>query len=483
MTISHSNKVKIKCNAIESIEYIDGSLVITGGQPSSPPPKITESGATWTIDMECGRKGSSSVADKFKDTCGGAKHVYCPTAFSDKTPGKLNFYFGVRVGFSLSGETYFVEIYLGQGHVFLRNNWWIGGKCIANKKAVILNVPTIPTLDLAEVYTISGGISNFELKSWLATEHSHEQPNWLRAVPDSKAICDINLPGTHDSAAINALLSTPYACHSHTLSQQMLYGVRLLDIRLSVHENRGEFTFITCHGDIGPNEYQTFPSALDECRAFLSGNPSEFIAMSLKVDDWNKITNKTGAYTALANLLNGYPVYTSANMPTLGQVRGKIYLLNRMTNDLNLGVPIGWTDNTPGSWAGDKSNRNFRLYVQDKYTGLGSSTESAEEEKFRLFTQAIPVTSRGQMLLNFASGVQSVIYGVYIMGQLLEYFGKNDAGGRPARLGWSLFDYISTAYSTNVYGYINILQIIISSNFDYKGYTKSFKVDTGHEEL
>lgn len=121
MTSSHSNKVEIKNSEIESIQYLDDSLVIISGQPSSPPPIISKSGDTWTIDLQCGRKGSSSVASQFTQTCGGVGHVFSPTA-SDSSPGDLNFYFGIRVGFQLSGETYYVQFYLGQGHRALRNN-------------------------------------------------------------------------------------------------------------------------------------------------------------------------------------------------------------------------------------------------------------------------------------------------------------------------------------------------------------------------
>ena len=38
MTTSHHNKVVIKADSIKSIDYINHSLVITSGQPSSPPP-------------------------------------------------------------------------------------------------------------------------------------------------------------------------------------------------------------------------------------------------------------------------------------------------------------------------------------------------------------------------------------------------------------------------------------------------------------
>lgn len=483
MTSSHSNKIDITCGDIESIQYIVGSLTITDGQPSSPPPGISRSGDTWTIDMACGRKGSKAVADAFVQACGGAGQVCSPSALSDATPGDLNFFFGIRVGFRLGSDIGYLEFHVGQGHRASRNNWWIGGKCVANGGTAILVVPSSPSDGVMEVYTIEGGVSDLTFSPWLKPGTSPERPAWLKRIPDNRRICDINLPGTHDSAAINAWISTPYACHSHTLSEQLRFGVRLLDIRLSVHLDGGVFTFITCHGHIGLNEYQPFPSALDECRTFLSANPSEFIAMTLKVDDWNGVDDKAGAYAALEHLLDGYPVCRSADMQTLGAVRGHLYLLNRINGSLGLGVPIGWPDNTPGDWAPDNANRSFALHVQDKYNGLGNNAETAEQEKARLFIAALPASEAGDLSLDFASAVQVGFLGVYIADRVLGFFGSTPAGGRPARLGWTLFDYITSTYPTDTYGSIDVLQLLIASNFGYEGFEDAFRVNLGHDEL
>lgn len=479
MATSRSNKVKISNRSIISIEYIDNSLNITNGQPSTIPPSISQSGKDWTIEIKCGRKGSDGVASSFVSSCGGQGHLYSPGTFIDDKPGKLNFSFAVQVGFLIAGNNYYVELHLAQGHSGASNNWWIGGPCVAKSSSAILNIASIAGGDLIETYSITGGTSDFTLSPWIQTASNKEYPDWLKDVDDQELIGNINLPGTHDSAAINRYLTTPYACHSNTLSEQLRNGIRLLDIRLSVHEKSGQFSFITCHGDIGiwgSNEFQTLSSALDECSSFLSANDSEFMAMTLKVDDWNGITNKQGAYTALESLINGFPNTKSSSMPKLVDVRGKIFFMNRITNDLQFGVPIDWSDNTPGSNAYSNTQRSYELYVQDQYNGLGGVTDSATRIKLELFTAAIPVTTPGQMLLNYASAVQVGLLGVYIMPSLLQYFGNNQSSDRPARLGWSLFDYVSTTYPTNEYGQMNVIDMIISSNFSYKGYEKPFTV-------
>jgi len=305
---------------------------------------------------------------------------------------------------------------------------------------------------------------------------------WLREVPDATPIGDINVPGTHDSAAINTTFKTPYACHNTSLGQQLDSGVRLLDLRLKVKEADASYGFVTCHGNIGAHEYQSFDSALQECQKFLTSNPTEFVAMSLKVDDWNGATNKPAAYAALAALLQRYPVFSSRTMPSLRQVRGRIYLLNRMTEDLALGVPVGWSDNTTGSWASASPAREFRLYVQDQYEGL--PVLDSEAAKLAVFTAAFDKTGPGEMLLNVASATYAGIFGVYMTAHVLGYLGARPAAKRPARLGWALFDYETTTSQTNLHGFLSVVQLIIASNFHYRGYEAAFRViGDGKDEL
>jgi hypothetical protein len=207
--------------------------------------------------------------------------------------------------------------------------------------------------------------------------------------------------------------------------------------------------------------------------------------MIITVDDWNGIpeNQRNAAYTALATLLASYPTFSQSTIPTLEISRGQIFLMNRMNTDLALGVPITWLYNTDGSVSPSQINRSFQLYVQDRFENLGSITMSAEAEKYELFVNAITHVASGQMLINFASGVKNGIKGVYIMDRVLQYFGLNDADLRPTLLGWSLFDYISSNYSTNTYIDINVLQMIISSNFNYSDYPDKYTIVIIKEEL
>ena len=303
--------------------------------------------------------------------------------------------------------------------------------------------------------------------------------NWLSAISDDTLICDISMPGTHDSAAINRDHDYPATCHNVSLTEQLDNGARVLDIRIKVIKSDDGYTFKTCHGDGPDNEYQPLPEALDAFARFLAQNPTEMIAVSLKIDDWNgNKDDKTNVCASLSALLASYPVFTDnlTDVPPLSQVRGKLYLLNRITSDLQFGVPIDWSDNTSGSWAKDNGDRSFNVYVQDQYEDLPFTGQSAA--KLTLFTDALSQKQSGAMLINFASATYFLAGKVSINSGFMGWLGENSASGRPAVLGWSLWNYESNYYQTSAYGFMNVMQLIISANTAYQSCPDVFSVSS-----
>jgi hypothetical protein len=347
-----------------------------------------------------------------------------------------------------------------------------------------------------------GGISpetNYALHPTISPISPGNLASWMGKLADSTLLCNVNLPGTHDSAAIRSSFKTLYACHYDTLSQQLEGGIRLLDIRIKIKKEGTAFSFVTCHGDVSlhfqMNEYQSLPSALDECKAFLTSNPSETVAMSLKIDDSNGYfadeSSKTQALGALTTLLDRYATLKVAKAVTVGEARGKLYLLNRITADLTFGVPINYTNNTSGELLNPSTYRSFALYVQDQYEGLPGAPDT-EGKKLDLFTSAwshkVSVSKVGEVvdgvegeeqtetaLINFASGT-SGLFGVYIQCSLVGKLGETAGSTRPKNLGWSLFDYEFAASQTDVYSFVNCVQLIIASNFQYQGFEQAYKL-------
>jgi 1-phosphatidylinositol phosphodiesterase len=190
---------------------------------------------------------------------------------------------------------------------------------------------------------------------------------WMTALPDDIPISELSIPGTHNSAAINMIGPTLWACQCHSITEQLNRGIRLLDIRLkpkprtrstdqtdalTLHPNDVEFK--TCHGRLGlfgANEFQSFDEVMEECIQFLKENPGETIIMIIKIDDWRRTrpARHPQILRQLQEALNHLPLLTVPHLPTLGECRGRLYLINRINDDPALGVPLDIPDNTPGA--------------------------------------------------------------------------------------------------------------------------------------
>lgn len=305
--------------------------------------------------------------------------------------------------------------------------------------------------------------------------------NWMSFINDNTSIGKINIPGTHDSAAINSSVHTPWACHYTSITEQLIGGVRLFDIRLKVKKDScNNYYFVTCHGDFGSffelNEYAPFKSVMDEFIEFLEMHNTETIIMSLKMDDWNGFNDKVKIYCALKCVLDSYNpfIYKSSSLPSLGSVRGKIFVFNRMSDNNNAGIgcTIDWKDNTDGSNAFQHSSRNFSVFVQDKYTDISTGCN-----KFEAFYHALKSYNSNDVLINFASGTMlGGIAGIYIHDTILYYFGKLSASERP-NFGWTFMDYEFEKYYTSTYGQIDLVKFIIDSNVGYVTYPEKFTIN------
>ena len=202
---------------------------------------------------------------------------------------------------------------------------------------------------------------------------------WLKDLPGELLIGNINLPGTHNSAAIHLTRMRLHACQRHSITQQLHGGIRLLDVRLSVRRRAAGFDFLTCHGRIGRNTFQSFPSLLDECCGFLAEYPSEFVVLLLKVDDWSNVGDHAGeALAELAGLLGLYPTLSGPVLPTLHAARGQLFLYNRLNDDPILGVPVRWKRDTAGSAAYESRERRYEVWVQDRYNDLSLYPDRAK---------------------------------------------------------------------------------------------------------
>lgn len=186
-----------------------------------------------------------------------------------------------------------------------------------------------------------------------------DNPDWMSRLPDSAALTSLSLPGTHDTMTRGA--SVVSLTQDADLSTQLRAGIRVLDIR--ARHFRDAFAI---HHDL---EYLnvTFTDVVVAVTDFLTAHPAESVVMRLKqeytpaentrsFEDTLKWYLESNADTA-ARLQRHLWRPTGTNLPTVGEARGKIVLLQDFPAASRYGVHWGG----PG------------LDIQDTYqlTGLG----------------------------------------------------------------------------------------------------------------
>lgn len=212
--------------------------------------------------------------------------------------------------------------------------------------------------------------------------------NWMSDIPDTTKISDINIPGTHDSCAFRVQIPLLSKCQNKTVKEQLNSGIRFLDIRVEKVGNKLKLVhdIADCKSPENPEKKLFLEDVINDCKSFLSENPSEVILMSYKRDDG---ANQEETFdTFFENYLVNDPVwYTENRIPNLKEARGKIVLLNR--------------DNI------DKSNPKYT----DLNTGINLSAWVYQKENIERIYEAAELLGRDGALTGKAFTVQD-LYGL-----------------------------------------------------------------------
>jgi len=148
--------------------------------------------------------------------------------------------------------------------------------------------------------------------------------DWQARLDNSLTINKVSYPGTHDTMADDND-GQAVDCQAETLTRQLEAGIRALDIRCRAIN--GIFAIHHAAFYLSVN----FGDVLNECKNFLRSHPNEFILMRVK-QEYSSVSN-----TDFENIFktyydsssySSYMYQTSSNsIPTVGDVRGKIVIL------------------------------------------------------------------------------------------------------------------------------------------------------------
>uniref|UniRef100_A0A8C2Q7P9 Phosphatidylinositol-specific phospholipase C X domain-containing protein n=1 Tax=Cyprinus carpio TaxID=7962 RepID=A0A8C2Q7P9_CYPCA len=148
---------------------------------------------------------------------------------------------------------------------------------------------------------------------------------WMKKIEDDKLLSAISIPGTHQS---NRYLKTSEPMfQAWGLHNQLDAGVRFFDLHVSSDSIKYVKT-----GSV--QESETLSYFLKTMLTFLVKQKKETLLL--------RITPDEGAVARVTKLLSrdDWPVWRDKEIPTLGQVRGKIVLIQSSTLELGLSVHV-----------------------------------------------------------------------------------------------------------------------------------------------
>lgn len=172
--------------------------------------------------------------------------------------------------------------------------------------------------------------------------------DWMKCIDDNTSISKLSLLGSHDTGTgckwkhynlIGKLFTFIARCQDISICEQLNIGVRYLDIRLKKENNK----LHNYHGLARTN--LSFKDILKTCDNFLSLNPSEFLIMRIKREDYGKSKNKKVTDSEfldsfLSEIEEYKDIFIISDKPlAVKEARGKIVLMSFEANEHNFIFP------------------------------------------------------------------------------------------------------------------------------------------------
>ncbi|PHD67105.1 two domain protein [Bacillus toyonensis] len=163
---------------------------------------------------------------------------------------------------------------------------------------------------------------------------NYTNTNWMGRIPDSRRISELSIPGTHGSMALHGGVAGTIGDitinQTMNLETQLNSGIRYIDIRCRHYHNN----FAIHHGQIYQHAF--FGShVLEPVISFLRRNPSETILMRIQ-EEYNPTGNTRTFAETFESFWTPNQRYfwnPNSNNPTLGEVRGRIILLQQFPSN------------------------------------------------------------------------------------------------------------------------------------------------------
>lgn len=184
-----------------------------------------------------------------------------------------------------------------------------------------------------------------------------DKSNWMAGLPDSRKVCKLTIPGTHDALTgegfyipnLDLVFGLFATSQVSSLTQQLHSGIRFFDIRPVVSTDTINHKKILrcCHG--ASEIRMTFEESLDIIHTFIKSHSKEFCIIKIQHD--NGIEDQMQWIPLMKELLNKdkYNGFFAEWRPdiTVGEMRGKVLFINRLEYDGMKGALCPWPDEDP----------------------------------------------------------------------------------------------------------------------------------------
>ncbi|OEJ37240.1 hypothetical protein AR457_35350 [Streptomyces agglomeratus] len=283
-----------------------------------------------------------------------------------------------------------------------------------------------------------------------------DRAEWMWGIASDTPLSAMSIPGTHDTLAIHggAMVQTQedYGDSANTLMAQLDRGIRAIDIRVRVTENK----YFTVHHSA---YYQkaNFDDVLTKAQDFLRKHPKEAIVMRLRAEcpydgggvadcaNDPKSVTPARVQEIFAGYRDRYPglFYADAasgtrraKVPTLGQVRGKVVLgsFDNVEND-NYGIE-GFDDHKEDHWAASTVPEKWG-YVKDN---INRAIAGSPGDLYLTYSSA-STAPLGHLPSQYAGGYRSVQGGVTTEVLGVNYQLMKHLNGRSGRAGIVMMDF------------------------------------------
>ncbi|XDV33853.1 hypothetical protein PO909_004117, partial [Leuciscus waleckii] len=166
------------------------------------------------------------------------------------------------------------------------------------------------------------GMKHVSISETLSYKYINHE--WMMNIEDNKLLSAISIPGTHQSN--KGLKTSKPMFQAWGLHNQLDAGIRFFELHVSSNSINDKTGSV--------QESDTLRYVVKTLLAFLVKQKKETLLL--------RVTPDEGAVAQVTTYLSKFPLWRDKEIPTMGQVRGKIVLIQSST--LQLGLPVHITE-------------------------------------------------------------------------------------------------------------------------------------------